>query len=113
MLNFIGALGLGFTVENPLLALLLAGLFAAFYPSVVKREEAILAAKHGAAFQRYCTRTPRWLPRFSSYEEPASLVVQPARIRAAILDAMWFLWAFWLWEALEESREAGVLLPLF
>lgn len=113
ILNCVGAVGLGLVVENPFLSLLLALLFATFYPGVVKREEAHLALVYGREFAEYCQRTPRWLPNWSAYREPASLAIVPARVRQAFLDAMWFLWAFGFWEALEETREAGLLLPLF
>jgi hypothetical protein len=108
----IGAIGLRLAVENPVLALVLGLSFAAFYPSAVKHEVARLAMLHGAAFKDYCHRTPRWIPDFSLYREPETITVSPARIRAGILDA-WFLWAFFLWEAAEEFRQAGFLTTLF
>ncbi|MGH8753515.1 MAG: methyltransferase family protein [Burkholderiales bacterium] len=110
--SFLGAVGLGLAVENPLLALILGTLFAAFYPSVVRREEAYLASAHGSVFQEYCARTPRWVPNFWLYREPKTLTVVPAKIRKGIFDAMWFLWAFLLWEATEEFRQSGFLSTL-
>ena len=100
--NFIGAMGLGLAVENPLLALLLAMGFAAFYPGVVKHEETVLAQAFGESYARYRSTTPRWIPRRSNYREPESWAINPRKFRAGLLDAMWFLWAFMLWEIFEE-----------
>ncbi len=100
--NFIGAVGLGLVMENPLLAALLAAGFALFYPRVVRHEEAALAQVFGRFYVRYCETTPRWLPRWSNYHEPESWDINPRKLRAGLLDAMWFLWAFMLWEIIEE-----------
>lgn len=101
--NFIGAVGFGFAVENPVLAALLATAFAVFYPSVIRREEEVLTQAFGERFARYCGATPRWFPRWSNFHEPESWSINPPRFRAGLLDVMWFLWAFLIWEILEES----------
>jgi protein-S-isoprenylcysteine O-methyltransferase Ste14 len=100
--NFIGAVGFGFAVENPVLAALLATAFSVFYPSVIRREEEALTQAFGEHFARYCDATPRWFPRWSNFHEPESWNINPRRFRDGLLDAMWFLWAFMLWEVLEE-----------
>ena len=100
--NFIGAVGFGCAVENPVLAALLATAFAVFYPSVIRREEEALTRAFGERFARYCDATPRWFPRWSNFHEPKSWNINPRRFRDGLLDAMWFLWAFMLWEVLEE-----------
>lgn len=100
--SFIGAVGFGFAVEHPVLAALFAGAFVVFYPSVVRHEEEALTQAFGERFARYCNATPRWLPRWSNFHEPESWNIDPRRFRAGLLDAMWFLWAFLLWEIFEE-----------
>jgi len=100
--SFIGAVGFGFAVEHPVLAALLAAAFAVFYPSVIRHEEEALAQAFGERFARYCDATPRWFPRWSNFHEPESWTIDPRRFRAGLLDAMWFLWAFLLWEVFEE-----------
>jgi len=111
--NFLGAIGFGFAVEMPYLAVAIAAIFALLYPSVVAREEARLAGLFGERYRQYCARVPRWLPDFSLYSEPETLSVEPRRIRKGILDAMWFLWAFALWEFIEVLHESGILPALF
>jgi hypothetical protein len=111
--NFLGVLGFGFAVQQPLLAVGLGLLFALFYPSVVGQEEKRLGALFGERYGTYCARVPRWLPDWSLYQEPATVTVSPRRIRGAILDAMWFLWAFALWEFVEELHKLEILPTLF
>jgi protein-S-isoprenylcysteine O-methyltransferase Ste14 len=100
--NFVGTVGFGLAVENPVLAALLAVGFLVFYPSVVRREEATIAQQFGDSFARYCESTPRWIPRWSNFHEPETWTIVPRRFRAGLLSTMWFLWAYLLWEVFEE-----------
>jgi protein-S-isoprenylcysteine O-methyltransferase Ste14 len=111
--NFAGAVGFGFAVEQPYLALALAAAFALFYPAVVAQEEARLAQIFGERYREYCARVPRWIPDWSLYQEPGMVAVSPRHIRGAIFDAMWFLWAFALWEFIEELHHQKLLPTLF
>ncbi len=111
--SFLGVIGLGLVVENPLLALVLGTLFVFLYSFVVRDEEKHLTSIFGAEYQGYCAQTPRWIPNFRLYREPQTLTINPAKIREGILDSMWFLWAFLLWEVLEQLRESGILPALF
>lgn len=99
--SFVGAVGFGLAVENPLIAVTVALAFAAYHHRVVRREEAYLGAAFGAAFEQYCARTPRWWPAFANYREPETLTLCPRTVRRGIVDAMWFIWAFLLWELAE------------
>ena len=111
--NFLGLVGFGFAVEQPLIAIALGGAFALFYPSVVAQEEANLLRIFGERYRDYCARVPRWLPDWSLYREPETLSISPRYVRKAILDAMWFLWAFALWEFVEELHKLQLLPTLF
>lgn len=111
--NFLGILGFSFAVGQPLLAAALVMGFALFYPAVVAREEARLGQIFGQRYRQYCSRVPRWLPDWSRYRDPATVTVSPRSMRAAILDAMWFLWAFGLWEFIEELHSLKLLPTLF
>jgi protein-S-isoprenylcysteine O-methyltransferase Ste14 len=110
--NFAGVVGFGFAVEQPWLAVALAAAFAVFYPAVVAREESRLAQIFGERYREYCARVPRWIPDWARYQESATLLVSPRHVRGAIFDAMWFLWAFALWEFIEELHKLQ-LLPTF
>jgi protein-S-isoprenylcysteine O-methyltransferase Ste14 len=111
--NFAGAVGFGFAVEQPYLVLALAGAFALFYPAVVAQEEARLGQIFGERYREYCARVPRWIPDWSLYREPAAVTVSPRHMRGAIFDAMWFLWAFALWEFIEGLHSLKLLPTLF
>jgi protein-S-isoprenylcysteine O-methyltransferase Ste14 len=111
--NLLGVIGFGFAVEQPLLAAFLGLVFVLFYPAVVAKEESQLARIFGERYSAYCAAVPRWIPDWSLYREPAAVTVSPRRMRGAILDAMWFLWAFALWEFIEELRKANLLPTLF
>jgi protein-S-isoprenylcysteine O-methyltransferase Ste14 len=111
--NLLGIIGFCFAVEQPLLALALGLAFGLFYPAVVAKEERQLALIFGERYAAYCAAVPRWIPDWSLYQEPAAVSVSPRRMRGAILDAMWFLWAFALWEFIEELHKLNLLPTLF
>jgi hypothetical protein len=69
---------------------------------VVSHEEAAMAQAFGPSYTRYKDLTPRWLPCWANFHEPETWTINPRRFRAGLLDAMWFLWAFLLWEVFEE-----------
>ena len=95
-------IALVFAMENPPLALLFAIGFAVTYPGSVRHEEAVLSRNFGEAFARYCATTPRWIPRWSNFHEPDAWTINPRKFRSGLLDSMWFLWGFMLWEIFEE-----------
>lgn len=111
--SFLGIVGFGLVVENPALALGLGILFFAYYPFVVRREERYLESRFGMGYSAYCLRTPRWIPDFSLYREPQTITISPARFRAGLLDSLWFVSAFVLWELLEVLRRSGLSFYIF
>ncbi len=44
--------------------------FVVYYLFVILYEEPVLRRKFGAAYQRYCAETPRWLPRWKQPGDP-------------------------------------------
>ena len=68
----------GFAVagHSPWAALVIVAYFVAFYPAVMKKEEAELRERYGAAFIEYAKRVPLFFPfplrRSSSYEGSSS-----------------------------------------
>lgn len=111
--NFVGVVGFGLAMGLPALAVMLAVTFGVLYPAVVAQEEIRLARLFGPEYEQYCASVPRWLPRWSAYEEPATVVVVTAKVRQGLLDGMWYLWAFAFVELVEVLREHGVLPQLF
>lgn len=109
LFSFVGVIGFGLAVENPLLAGFLAVLFGIYYSCVVRKEERFLDSTFGTAFRDYCAGTPRWFPDLRRYREPPAISVSPQKIRRGILDAMWFIWVFLLWEIMEALHPSGLL----
>lgn len=102
--SFLGTVGFGLAVGNPLLAVLLGLLFGAYYSRIVRNEERFLGGAFGEAYGEYCRRTPRWLPDWRLYREPQEVTLCPKRLARGILDASGFIWVFVLWEAAEAWR---------
>ena len=111
--SFIGIVGFGLAVGLPLLSAGLAVAFGTLYPAVVEQEERRLREIFGERFERYCERVPRWMPRWSLYDEPENIVVSTARVRHGMLDGMWYLWAFAFTELLGALHERGLVPYLF
>ncbi len=111
--SFAGIVGFGLAVGLPTLAAALAVLFGLLYPAVVAEEEVRLREIFGEPFNRYCEKTPRWIPDWSLYQELQTINVSPARIRQGILDGMWYLWAFALTEIIEIAHQHQLLPHLF
>ena len=110
--NFLGLVGVGFAVQQPVLGVAIGAAFALSYPAVIAQEEQNLARIFGERYREYCARVPRWVPDWSLYREPDTLPVAPRYVRKAILDAMWFLWAFALWKLIDQLHNLD-LLPTF
>jgi len=70
--KFLMVLGVGFASNRwpSLLAITLA--YSFMYQCVTLAEEAYLRKKFGPAFDEYCRRVPRWLPRLSGLGETLS-----------------------------------------
>jgi protein-S-isoprenylcysteine O-methyltransferase Ste14 len=111
--SFLGFAGVGLATETLTLALALIAFFALVYPFIILREEAYLRARHGAEFEAYCARVPRFLPRPSGYSEPASWLVNTRLFRRTMTDVVWFVWLCALIELVEALHEYGVVEPWF
>lgn len=62
--NLLVLLGLLTIWHAPVAWLVAAPFFLLGYVAIVAAEEAFLRGKFGAAFDDYCARVPRWIPRF-------------------------------------------------
>jgi len=110
--TFVAGLGVMLITETLLVPMLFAGLFWAYYPEVIRREEEVLRGRHGAAFEGYRSRVPRVWPDFSLYTEPASYVVSAAHFRRHLGDVLWFVLAGGIVEFLEGMHISGYLPTL-
>lgn len=110
--SFIAGLGVMMVSETLLLPLLFSLLFWGYYPRVIAREEANLRRLHGAAFDAYCERVPRFWPKFSLYSEPCNYSVSAARFRRNLADVALFVMAGGLVEFIEGMHTSGYLPTL-
>lgn len=110
--TFVAGLGVTLVTETLLVPMLFAGLFWAYYPGVIRREEETLRGRHGAAFEAYRARVPRVWPDFSLYSEPASYTISAAHFRRHLGDVLWFVIAAGVIEWLEGMHISGYLPTL-
>ncbi|MFN3407476.1 MAG: methyltransferase family protein [Limisphaerales bacterium] len=114
--SFLGVVGVGLALQNLLLTGLLVTGFLTYYAAVIRSEERRLAAVHGAEFESYARRVPRFWPRFRHYQEDEELVVRIRPFRRALFEVFWFLAVIVgadLLERLHEDRQWPVwMLPI-
>ena len=111
--SLIGALGVGFASETLTVPLLIAAVFAVYYPFVIKSEEAKLRQKHTTAFDAYCAKVPRFFPDWKLLSEPTTYSVNPKVFRGHIASALWFVWIVGILEIIESLHELHVIPVLF
>jgi len=108
--SFLGVIGLGLSIEQPVLALLLALGFAFFYHRAVLEEEKNLLNLFGEEYRAYMSRVPRWVPNLKLFHEPDQITLNPILVRKNLFGTTWFLWMFLLWEIIEDLHSRGYLI---
>jgi protein-S-isoprenylcysteine O-methyltransferase Ste14 len=111
--SFLGSIGVGLSSETFTLATLVAVGFLFVYPKVILAEETRLRKVHGAVYDEYVRRTPRFFPRWSLLIEPEDYVTHPIKFRRHVVSAMWFFSVIVLLELIESLHEMGRLKALF
>ena len=110
--SLLGFTGVGFATETFTLGIALTVFFLAAYPVVIANEEKVLRGRFGSAFDDYCARVPRFLPRFSGFEEPSTLTINPRLFRRTMGDVIWFVWLVGIIEFVEALHELHIFEPL-
>lgn len=111
--SFVGLLGVGLSSETILMPLIILIAFIAYYPFVVRSEEAELMRLHKTQFEIYMKEVPRFFPEISLLKEPEEYVVKPVVFRKHIFDALWFIWIMGILETIEGLQEAGIFPTIF
>lgn len=110
----IGAVGVGFSTESFSAPLIIAIVFALYYPSIIKREQLRLGEIFGRSFSDYCTQTPCFFPRWKCIApQPLEYMVNPRIFTKTFIDAVWFVWLIGIIELIESFHKAGILPILF
>jgi hypothetical protein len=105
----IGAAGAGAQTGSVVVALIFGIVTALAFIIVARREETFLHEKFGAAFDSYCARVPRILPKFSLYRDSATIVVTPKRLYTTFFDSLVFFTAMPVFEFVEHLQVHGIL----
>jgi protein-S-isoprenylcysteine O-methyltransferase Ste14 len=86
-LSLLGAVGMGLTTRSIAITIGLVAALGAIHVAAARREDALLAAGHGAAFEEYRRTVRAFLPRWSAYVVPERLEVRPRVLWKSFLDA--------------------------
>lgn len=109
LFSLIGAVGIGLASENLLVLALIITFYLFYYPFSIVTEEIKLTKKFGNTYLEYMKKTPRFLPKFSLYEEPEQFSVKTAAFARNFVDCMWFIWIFLLIHLIEMLQDSGIL----
>ena len=111
--SLVGGLGVGFASETLLIPLLILIAFVAYYPFVIKSEEAELIVKHKSEFENYLKSVPVFFPNTSLLKEPEEYVVKPKIFRQHMFDTLLFIWLLGALVVLKELHELQIIPTLF
>jgi protein-S-isoprenylcysteine O-methyltransferase Ste14 len=111
--NLLGSVGVALTSRTFLIpALVLTG-FAGYFPLVIFQEEKKLIDRHGAAFEAYASKTPRFWPDLKRLEEPEFYLVKPIIFRNHLFSAGWFITLVGVLEIIRGLQSLSLLPILF
>jgi len=86
-LSLLAALGIGLATRSLAITVLLLATMGAIHAAAARREDAVLRARHGAAFEDYRRSVRAFWPRASTYHVPERLEIRPRVLWKAFLDA--------------------------
>jgi len=87
VLSVLAAVGVGLTTRSVAITIGLLAALGAIHVAAARREDALLGARHGAAFEEYRRTVRAFLPRWSAYAVPERLEVRPRVLWKSFLDA--------------------------
>lgn len=111
----IGATGAGAQTGSALVALIFGVVTVLAFYVVALREETHLRGKFGEAFDAYCARVPRMLPKLSLYRDSPTITVAPKTLYTTFFDGLVFFAAmpvFGFVEHLQLEHVLPILLRL-
>ena len=109
-------IGYCFAIQSIVVASASIILFALIYMPTVYNEEKRLLSAHNKKYQEYYDRTPRFIPKFSLYQESESgnnISVNIRNIRNVLVEIAGFIFFFGLIKLLDLLHHIGVIPNLY
>jgi protein-S-isoprenylcysteine O-methyltransferase Ste14 len=105
----IGAVGAGAQTGSAVIALVFGVVTVIAFTVVARREEKHLRGKFGEAFDAYCARVPRMLPKPSLYRDSATITVAPRTLYTTFFDGLVFFSAMPVFGFIEHLQLEHIL----
>lgn len=109
LFSIAGAVGIGLSAGSLVLGAAIGALAFVVFNGLITKEEAFLADRLGAPYQRYLQQVPRWWPQFARWHDSAEVAASPRLVMHTLRDASLFFLAIPLLETVEMLHEAGDL----
>jgi len=111
LFSFIGVVGAFLALQSILLALITSTLFLLYYHFVIRSEERRLLEIFKVSFSEYISTTPRFLPKFSSYQSSvAERITSTKVIERGLREVVWFFVAIALIDTIEMIHSQGFMI---
>jgi len=110
--SLVGVVGIGAQSGSLLLGPFLALLVYGVFRWVIDEEERLLRQAFGHEFDDYCRRVPRFGPRVSAWRSAERIEIALPALWRTVRDALPFLLALPIFEAIEALQHSG-WLPVF
>jgi protein-S-isoprenylcysteine O-methyltransferase Ste14 len=108
VLSLFASLGIGLATRSLAISVALIVTLGAIHAAAARREDAVLHARHGVAFEDYRRDVAAFWPRGSSYQVPERLEIRPRVLWKAFLDAGSLLGYYALLVLADALQLAGV-----
>jgi len=109
LFSLVGVVGIGAQSGSLLLGPLLAVVVYLVFSRVIGEEESLLRRAFGPAFDEYCGRVPRFGPRPSAWRSAERIEISLPALWRTVRDALPFLLALPIFEAIETLQQSGWL----
>ncbi len=107
--SFLGALGISISSKNLIVFSLIMGFLVIYYPWVILNEERNLENKFPQEYKKYKEKVPRFLPRFSLYQEADIYKVNLKKFRKIFFDLVWFFVLYLILDLINILQNSNII----